>query len=95
MHFLFEIFPDQNTFYFNWIMKNGLNCILRLVPLKEYPYDVMKKVVELFYFGETKMSAELHKKVLDALKSLRVDLISAEEPTKGMFEFPTKNKFHL
>lgn len=55
----------------------------------------MKKVVELFYFGETKMSAELHKKVLDALKSLRVDLISAEEPTKGMFEFPTKNKFHL
>lgn len=62
-----------------------LVCYL-LVPLKNIPYDVVQKVVELLYMREVKVSADMESHVLAALKFLRVDLIYPEAPMNGKIE---------
>lgn len=63
-------------------------CYL-LVPLKNIPYDVVQKVVELLYMREVKVSADLESHVLVALKFLRVDLIYPEVPMHGKIKIGT------
>lgn len=54
-----------------------------LVPLKEIPYDALKKVVELLYLREVKVTAELLPKVMNALKFLHVDLVYPDLPANA------------
>lgn len=45
-----------------------------LVPLIDFPYAVLEKVVELFYYGEIRVLNSLKVKVYKALQFLEVDV---------------------
>lgn len=43
-----------------------------LVPLTDFSYDVVKKVVELLYFREINVTPDLHPNVMKAVNFLKI-----------------------
>lgn len=50
------------------------------MPLIDFPYEVLEKVVELFYYGEIRVLNSLKGKVYKALKFLDVDIPEPPKP---------------
>lgn len=53
-----------------------------------HPFEIVQKIVQLMYFREVSVPADLKSKMQEALKALKIDDVTPTEPEQQQFKKP-------